>query len=514
MLLKFARVSLLVLLFFPLFSADRPLAAQSANPVRPAVLAFEVDMGKLKNSPLGPMIQQMEDAPVQSGPQSIFATAKSMSGSMSLPASAQDLMTMGPQEPIPFDFVVRVDFADQAALSKVWEQISADFEPAEEGGVKGYRLASNETPNMLFTKTDDDSMAFGTPGFLKQSSRDSNGRGVSELISSLPKHSLKVALDLSNTEDLFDEVKEMLDGQLPPEAAPFFEVLMKIESLKLSADMEDEKLLVLGIRGRDEEGTKEIFSTLDGLLNLGKFAGGAQIAQMKESAPEMAKVLSTLLTSLKLKNEGNAMTMEVPRPEGMTEAMREGINAAKAQAEAAQDMNRFKQTALAMWSYESAYQVLPFAAGDGDKTTTGALSWRVKVLPFIDESELHKQIDLKDDWDSSANKAFGEKMPAVYGTDSDSMSDIAYIETDPVVKKVTDVTDGTSNTIAFIKLKAGQPWMNPKNLSPDDAVKLYAGLKDGESLITAFYDGSVRRIAKGEMSEEEFRSALLPNDGK
>jgi hypothetical protein len=56
--------------------------------------------------------------------------------------------------------------------------------------------------------------------------------------------------------------------------------------------------------------------------------------------------------------------------------------------------------------------------------------------------------------------------------------------------------------------------MNPKNLSVDEAVKLYMNLADGETLLAARYDGSVQKIAKGDMTEEEFRAALIPDDGK
>jgi hypothetical protein len=105
-------------------------------------------------------------------------------------------------------------------------------------------------------------------------------------------------------------------------------------------------------------------------------------------------------------------------------------------------------------------------------------------------------------------------MPAVLGNGSDSLSDIAHIALDQPVKKFQDITDGTSNTIMLVSNPAGQPWMDPKGLTVDEAVNLYESLKDGETLLTAYFDGSIRKLAKGEMTAEEFRSALIPNDGK
>jgi hypothetical protein len=485
--------------------------AQSANPVRPASFSFSADIEKVKSSFLGPMMADWENESVRSGPQAIVAAAKSISGSLSFPGSVQDLMTMGPQEPIPFDFMIQVDFADAAKMSTVWSEIEENFEAFEEDGIKGFRL-EGETPNMMFTKLDDDSMAIGTPGYLKKGGKDLNSKPVVDLLNSLPKHAVRVALDMSAAADLMDEFNEMMQGQIPPEAAPFIEVAMKIEALKLSLDMEDEKLMVLGIRGRDEEATKEIFGTIDGLLNMAKFAAGAQIARMKEESPKTAEVVSALIASLKPKNEGNEMTMVVPRPAGMNEMLMEAIEQARQAANAAVDMNRLRQAALAAYNYESAFREMPFVS---DKDQTSAeLSWRVRILPFIEEAPIYEAIDRSEGPQSSANQPFAERMPAVFGKDSTSMSDIAFIETEKPVKRLAEITDGTSNTFMLLQYKAGQPWLSPKNLSVDEAVKLYMGLAEGETLLAARYDGSVQKLAKGEMTEEEFRSALIPDDGK
>lgn len=488
------------------------VVAQSANPVRPASFTFSADVEKVKSSFLGPMMSDWENESVQSGPQAIIAAAKSISGSLSFPGSVQDLMTMGPREPIPFDFMVQVDFSDAKKMSPVWDEIEKNFEAFEEDGMKGFRLKGEETPNMMFTKLDDDSMAIGTPGYLKKGGKDLNSKPVADLLNSLPKHAVRVALDLGAAADLMDEFNEMMQGQIPPEAAPFVEVAMKIEAIKLSLDLDDEKMMVLGIRGKDEEATKEIFGTIDGLLNMAKFAAGAQIAQMKKDSPETAALLSTLLTSLKPKNEGNEMTMVVPRPEGMNEVLKGAMEKARLAAKEMNDMNRLRQIALAAYNYESANREMPFVS---DKDQTSAeLSWRVRVLPYLEESPIYEQLKRSEGWESSANREFADKMPTVFGKDSTSLSDIAFIQTEKPVKFLREITDGTSNTFMLLQLKAGQPWLNPKNLSVDEAVKLYMGLGDGETLLAARYDGSVQRLAKGEMTEDEFRAALIPNDGK
>src|SRR5947207_1926384 len=42
------------------------------------------------------------------------------------------------------------------------------------------------------------------------------------------------------------------------------------------------------------------------------------------------------------------------------------------------------------------------------------LSWRVAILPFIDEDDLYKQFKLDEPWDSENNKKLIEKLPKTY----------------------------------------------------------------------------------------------------
>jgi hypothetical protein len=245
---------------------------------------------------------------------------------------------------------------------------------------------------------------------------------------------------------------------------------------------------------------------------MAKFAAGAQIAQMKEESPKTAEVVSALIASLKPKNEGNEMTMVVPRPAGMNEMLKESMEQVRQAANDAADMNRLRQVALAAYNYESAMREMPFLS-DKDQTSAD-LSWRVRILPYIEEMPMYEQVKRSEGWESSANREFADKMPAVFGKNSTSMSDIAFIQPDAPVNTLAKITDGTSNTFMLLQYKAGQPWLSPKNLSVDEAVKLYMGLAEGETLLAARYDGSVQKLAKGDMTEEEFRSALIPDDGK
>ena len=67
-----------------------------------------------------------------------------------------------------------------------------------------------------------------------------------------------------------------------------------------------------------------------------------------------------------------------------------------------------------MHNYESAHGTLPPAAV---RSTDGTplLSWRVAILPFIEQDALYKEFKLDEPWDSEHNKKLIAKMPKLYG---------------------------------------------------------------------------------------------------
>ncbi|HLW65774.1 MAG TPA: DUF1559 domain-containing protein [Gemmataceae bacterium] len=64
-----------------------------------------------------------------------------------------------------------------------------------------------------------------------------------------------------------------------------------------------------------------------------------------------------------------------------------------------QSKNNLKQLALAMHNYHDTLGHLPPAASK-DSNGQPLLSWRVAILPFVEEEKLYKQFHLDEPWDS------------------------------------------------------------------------------------------------------------------
>ena len=209
------------------------------------------------------------------------------------------------------------------------------------------------------------------------------------------------------------------------------------------------------------------------------------------------------------------------------------IAKARAAARRAASSNHLKQLALGFHNFHDTYNALPPAAVIGPDGKPWH-SWRVLLLPFLEEMELYKKYDFSQPWDSPKNLAVAEKMPAIFRDPAregppDTLTDYAAITGEAAIfqpgvvtmtsaddfpaclktaKKVgfASITDGTSNTILFATVDPARkiPWTKPEDIVLDDTfpgIGKPAGigaihpLGDGRVGLFAFADGSVHLIA-------------------
>jgi Protein of unknown function (DUF1559) len=172
-----------------------------------------------------------------------------------------------------------------------------------------------------------------------------------------------------------------------------------------------------------------------------------------------------------------------------------------------QSMNNLRQMTLAMHNYHDTYGKFP-AAYTVDKDDKPLLSWRVHILPYIEQDALYKEFHLDEPWDSEHNKKLIPRMPKVY-LSSDKLLEGMTGYVAPIgdatifpgkdAVKITDITDGTSNTVILMEAdeKNSVIWTKPDDLKVDPK-KPEAGLavRDGKGYLMAFADGSVRMVSK------------------
>jgi prepilin-type processing-associated H-X9-DG protein len=194
-----------------------------------------------------------------------------------------------------------------------------------------------------------------------------------------------------------------------------------------------------------------------------------------------------------------------------------------------QCMNNLRQMGPAFLSYASAHGGFPPAAITSHNGKR-LLSWRVAILPYLDEMSLYQKFKLDEPWDSPHNKELLKDMPKVFecpakplpGTGMTCYRVFLGKDTllDPVRSvKLAQVTDGLSNTLMVVEAQDAVPWTKPDVLPfiPAQQARgnglLGAGSAHTGGFNAVFADGSVRFI-KATVPLDVLRALITRSGGE
>jgi prepilin-type processing-associated H-X9-DG protein len=181
------------------------------------------------------------------------------------------------------------------------------------------------------------------------------------------------------------------------------------------------------------------------------------------------------------------------------------VTAARDAPKRSQSVNNLKQIMLAMHNYHSAMNTFP-PAGISDAEGKPLLSWRVAILPYIDQADLYKEFHLDEPWDSEHNKKLIPRIPAIYKSTRNQPADPnatftqvftgngALFDTKGKGVGIAEVTDGTSNTIAVVEAGTAVIWSKPEDIpfDPEKDLPKFGGPGFSGGFNAGFADGSVK----------------------
>lgn len=163
-------------------------------------------------------------------------------------------------------------------------------------------------------------------------------------------------------------------------------------------------------------------------------------------------------------------------------------------------LNNLRQIILAVHNYHDANGFFPRDVTD--KNGKALLSWRVLLLPYLEQEALYKSFKLDEPWDSENNKKLAEKMPDVFrvGIEGKGATKTYYqVFAGPGTafepgQKLTfaGITDGTVNTLGIVEAGPPVEWTKPADIAYDPQ-KAFPKL-DGpfrNVLMVSTMDGSV-----------------------
>lgn len=212
--------------------------------------------------------------------------------------------------------------------------------------------------------------------------------------------------------------------------------------------------------------------------------------------------------------------------------LREGTRRVRAAAARTQESNNLKQIALALHNYHDIHKRLPQPGSHDPATGKPLLSWRVHILPYVEQEHLYRQFRLNEPWDSPHNLPLAERMPALFQpvgkpappnhTTYQFLVGPKTLYPDwppnrggppPKAPSLTAIRDGSSNT--FVVAESSKPvvWTKPEDIDYDPVRPGSSlGWSMPERFLAVFADASVRTISK-DAREETLRRLIDPADG-
>ncbi|HEV7279666.1 MAG TPA: DUF1559 domain-containing protein [Pirellulaceae bacterium] len=210
------------------------------------------------------------------------------------------------------------------------------------------------------------------------------------------------------------------------------------------------------------------------------------------------------------------------------------LPAIQASREAARRMecsNNLKQIGLAMHNYHDTYNALP-AQSITDENGRPMHSWRVAILPFIEQAPLFDRYNFDEPWDSPNNRIVGEQPVSIFHCPSSdrpqgtNRTNYFVVYGDETMfapnrwTKFSNVTDGLSNTIMVVECDSmNVQWSEPVDIpfdqmefkiNPPSGVGVSSNHRGGAQVVLG--DGSVRFLSDT-VDEQTFRYMLMQADG-
>jgi prepilin-type processing-associated H-X9-DG protein len=202
------------------------------------------------------------------------------------------------------------------------------------------------------------------------------------------------------------------------------------------------------------------------------------------------------------------------------------IQAAREAARRNQSMSQLKQLILAMHMYADSHKALPPHASYGPDGKP-LLSWRVHLLPYLEQEQLYAQFKLDEPWDSPHNRALIPLMPGVFanpnlGAPKEGKTDYlalvgpqCILDGSPNGIGFAKIGDGMSKTIVLVEADADRAvfWTKPADIEfdPNNPSAGFGKLRPG-GCNAAFADGHVQFISND--IDPAMLKALITRNGR
>jgi hypothetical protein len=187
--------------------------------------------------------------------------------------------------------------------------------------------------------------------------------------------------------------------------------------------------------------------------------------------------------------------------------------------------NNLKQIALGVHACHDVNGAIPHNSTNKDGKLL--LSWRVAILPYLEQEALYKEFKLDEAWDSDHNKKLIEKMPKVFEavigkaekghTFYQGYTGVHTAFEEKQKMRIAQFTDGLSNTLLVVEGAKSIEWTKPDDLLAFDPKKdelpKVGGTLFQDGFHAAMGDGSVKFL-KADLDKKILRAMITRNGGE
>lgn len=254
-----------------------------------------------------------------------------------------------------------------------------------------------------------------------------------------------------------------------------------------------------------------------------ELAGKNLLGQDNPMTQYLLKSAKELLPKINIAEQGPQVHLSLPLDAHIFQqlpSLLAGTGEKGGNSDRATALNNIRQLALAMHGFHDNHKGLP------PQTFQSGLSWRVAILPYIDELELYQQFHLDEPWDSEHNLALLPKMPSIFR--SGNAAELAQGKTHYQIfvgpdapfqtgaKKgphLTYFTDGTSGTFLVVEAVRAVPWTKPEDIAFDGKTLPKLGYHFPDLFLAAFADGQARLLPRN-LDPAILRAYITPRGGE
>ena len=343
------------------------------------------------------------------------------------------------------------------------------------------------------------------------------------------------------------EARDQMVKEIPPPLRPLF----RASTYSLSMDLEGDGHVHARVSYADEKAAEDaemavvagtgmaievIRDTRKQLLE--RVIGDGKPGKI-EALPEAATSLlglgalqhvEDILRSKPVKRSGAMLSLSQPLPPQLKTFVGAGAMGSsmilpatqriRAAASRMKSSNNLKQIGLALHNYHDVNGVFPPVALT-DKKGKPLLSWRVAILPYIEQDNLYKQFKFDEPWDSEHNLKLSQTNIPVFTVPANKKhkpghtnyrvfhGNGALFDFAKGVS-IAAIVDGTSNTWMVVEADESVPWAKPDDFEFDpkkELPKLGGFYRGGFHALLG--DGSVRFYGK----TPKFANELITRGG-